>query len=328
MPPFASDHMTQVIKHVSGAIDSASETSNSGAIRGALNILTKLKERPRDLGGEAYGWCAVIWRNRHSYADWKVLLLLSLEVGFRHIRPSGSNFWHPPTFTVAEPHQEVFDAVLKSNDSESITDLAWASLTIDRSGQLGLNILINHIVNLRGEATEPFPQGLRQTFIFCGQFIGSDALGHVGEERFVESLNCLRIGSGDLEDFGSGDKWSAMLLKIVQSTKGAQHLAVQSWEFLAEIATDRYSGGATYNPDVTTSFLDGKEWDKLECWMSIVWMVWPPEPGNVAKELEDATEVLEKERPGSIQKRMERWSEINRRDLPESFQQTYDKLTL
>ena len=115
----------------------------------------------------------------------EALLLLSLEVGFRHIRPSGLGY--PPLSTDAEPNQEVFDAVLKSNNSEAVADLAWASFMFDGSGQLGLSLFANHIVDLRGVATEPFSRDLRQTFVLCvGYREGLGAFKNVGEERTVE----------------------------------------------------------------------------------------------------------------------------------------------
>ena len=78
----------------------------------------------------------------------------------------------------------------------------------------------------------------------------------------------------------------------------------------------------------TTLLVDGGEWDKLECWMGIVWMTSPQEPGNIEKELEHAMELLEKERSGAVQNQMEQWSEKHGRDVPEYFQQTCKKLAL
>ena len=105
--------------------------------------------------------------------------------------------------------------------------------------------------------------------------------------------------------------------------------SIHYWKHLAELATRWYLSGITYNPDVTTSLIDAQEWDKLECWVGIVWIACPPEPDDVAKELEDAMEALEKKRPGALRKRMERWSEEHGGlPLPKSFQQTCGKLAL
>lgn len=323
----ALDSDPQVIQQLPGIIDSSWERGSPQVIRGALHILTQLKGHPKYLGEVAYRWCAMIWRNRGSYKYWEDLLLLSLEVGFRHIRPPDAWYLPLPPLTGTEPHREMFNTVLKRNNNEEIADLAWASFMLDRSGRLWLNTLADYIVGLNGGATEPSPQGVVQTFIFCVESMGLDALEDVGKERFVVLLNHLHIGIRDLVLPGGCKTWSAILLEITQSAKEAQDLAIQSWELLAELATKGYFRGATYNPGVATSLVGAGMWDKLECWLGIVWVAWPQELGSVAEGLEDAMKALEKERRGALRERMERWSERHRRDLPESFRQTYSTLT-
>ena len=318
--------MKQVIGQVSRAIGSASDTSNPEVIWGALYILTQLEVHPSDLAEAAYGWCATIWRNHGDYEDLESLLILSLEVGFRRIRsPSPRTL---PLFTRIQNHQEVFDAVLKSNNSEAVTDLAWVSYMIDESGGLGLSVCANYIVDqVRGGAAELFPPDLQNIFLTCVGKIGFKALEDVGKERFVKLLNNLHIGIKDTWSHSKPETWTAILLEIIQSPE-ARNLAIQSWELLVELATFGYLESTTYQTSVVTTLVDGGEWGKLECWMSVVWMVWSPEPGNVATELEDAVKFLEMERPGALRKRMERWNERRRKGLPKSFQQTYDKLAL
>ena len=281
-----------------------------------------------DLAEAAYGWCATIWRSHRNYEDLESLLVLSLEVGFRRIRSPGP--WTLPVFTRIQNHQEVFDMVLGSNNDDAITDLAWASYMVDESGILGLSVCADYIVDLRGGDTEPVPRELQDIFLICVEKRGLGALRDVGRERFVRLLNHLHISVNDTLSHSKPDTWPAILLKIIQSADGeARNLAIQSWELLVGLAILGYLDSTTYETNVTTTLMGGKpEWNKLECWMVIVWMVWPPEPGAVAKELEDAMELLEKERPGALRKRVERWSERRRKDLPESFRQTCDKLAL
>ena len=65
---------------------------------------------------------------------------------------------------------------------------------------------------------------------------------------------------------------------------------------------------------------DGQEWDELECWIGIVWIVWPPETGG---DVERIMFSLFRRRPGAIQnleRQIERWSEENKYDIPEPFQ--------
>ena len=316
-----------MIKQVSGAIDSASEASNPEVIWGALYILTQLEDRPLYLAEVAYRWCIVIWRNRHSYEDWETLLLLSLEVGFRHMH--SPHFWPSLMQFHTELYPDVFNTVLNSNNSEAVTDLALASLMIDSSGSLGLNICAEYIVGLHSGATEPFPEDFQRFFILCVGEVGFNGVEKVGKEKFVKSLNRLHLSIEDLWNFCAHDPWTMILLEIVQSTEEAQNLAIQSWELLAELTAEGCLESGTYNLDVATSLMNGKKWDKLECWVGIVWTACTPGPGNVVEVLEDVMEVLEKEQPGAVQKlkqRMERWSKQCHREIPETFQQICNTL--
>ena len=69
----------------------------------------------------AYGWCAVIWENRRRWKDREILLFLLLGAGFRR-RPSP----FPINLIHTEHHQELAEAVFKSNSSKAIADLLRA----------------------------------------------------------------------------------------------------------------------------------------------------------------------------------------------------------
>ena len=315
--------MPQVLRQVSGAITSALKTShpNRELIPGVLQILTRLENRPSPTE-EACDWCAMIWENRQDYEDWEALLFLSLEVGFRNLRPP--SLFSSVDSTLSEYPQELIDTVLKSNDGEAVTDLIYASFLVDRSRQLALRICANYIVDLTRGASEPFSPRLRGIFSRCVESGRLVALAGMGEEGFVELLNRLHVGIRDMELPFGHNQWVRVLLKITQSPGGARRLAIQHWELLAELATFRWSRSAAYSPDVTASLLEAEEWDKLECWMGFVWMACPQGPGDVAEDLERTTALLFHQRPGAIQKLthwMERWSKERKVDVPESFQQ-------
>ena len=322
--------MKQVVGQVSEAVSSAPETSDPEVIYHALRILTQLKDRPTDLAEAAYGWCVVIWRNHHSYRRCGKLLCLSLEVGFRHLHRPGSRI--PSTSTSAEHHQEIFDAVLKSNNTEAVIDLMWASVLIDKTGGLGLSICTDYVLNLCSAATESLPRELQKVFITCVGRTGLGAPEKVGKGRFVDLLNRLRIGIECL--WYHRDTWAMVLLEIIRSPEDARNLTAQSWELLADLAAEtRWLNhdplNATYSPDVTASLLKTKEWDKLECWMGFAWMVWSPEAGNVVEGLGDTTKLLFQQRPGAVHKLtqwMERWRKMRSRNMPESFKQICDEL--
>ena len=325
-PQFTSDRMEEVVEHVARAIDSAAGTPDFEIIWGVLHILRQLKKHPWGLVDQAYRWCLMIWRNRDSYEDWETLALLSLEVGFHHHCISLDSRAYFP-YMDGQLHQGVYRTVLESNNAEAVTALVWASLMFDRTGELGLRICADYIIDHRGRITEPSSRHLRSFFTNHVVRMGSYAVKKVGKERSVQVLNGLHIG---IEKAGHRERgsWSEILVEVIRFAK-ARCLALHSWKFLAEFATEgRRLHFVTYDPDITISLTNAQEWDKLECWVGIVWMECPPEPDSVAKDLEDAMEVLAKERPGALRKRVERWSGEHRRNLPASFQLTCDKLAL
>jgi hypothetical protein len=70
------------------------------------------------------------------------------------------------------------------------------------------------------------------------------------------------------------------------------------------------------------------EWDKLECWMAFVWIVWPPEKGKTTEKI---TLSLFHQQPGVIHKLnqwMEGWSKRWSTEIPKSFQQVCNQNTL
>jgi len=141
-------------------------------------------------------------------------------------------------------------------------------------------------------------------------------------EKFVELLNHLHVG---IRDMDYKPEWILVLLDTIQSPEGAQYLSNQSWELLVEltISMSGWVGHATYSPQVMVSLLEAQEWDRLECWVAVVWMVWPPEADEMTEELENAMVVLFRQETGTVQKLtqwMEWWSKEWNRDVLEVFQ--------
>jgi hypothetical protein len=89
--------------------------------------------------------------------------------------------------------------------------------------------------------------------------------------------------------------------------------------FAASVAGEEIA----YNPQTITFLTEAQEWSKLEYWMGVVWMVWPPGSGGITEEdLDHSMLLLCRQRPGAVQKLeqwMERWGERIDNDIPESF---------
>jgi hypothetical protein len=252
-------------------------------------------------------------------------LLLILEIGFRHLNPRSCYYWQ--IRNQIEHSREFIDAVFERNQGEEIGDLLQALTMRDSSGtpaRVSLTHCARHIANLHKTFTTPFSPRLRQLVVRSVAMLSDVEFGDVGPGEFVELLNHLLTGVDDME---FPNERTPMLLKIIQSPEGVR-LAVPVWKLLAELTvscTLRDLGSIEYNPRVVTSLIDAGEWDRLECWVGVVWIAWPPGPGDPEEDLGSATTLLFRQRPGAILKLirwMEKWNHSHqRRVIPRSFQQ-------
>jgi hypothetical protein len=108
--------------------------------------------------------------------------------------------------------------------------------------------------------------------------------------------------------------------------EGAQHLSHWYWELLVDLTISLpwlLQDRPAYSPRITEFLTGAQEWSKLEYWIGIVWMLWPPGAGGMTREdVEDSTRLLFRQRPGAIQKLeqwMERWSRGPVNHIPDSF---------
>lgn len=294
-----------------------------------LHILTKLEKRPWCLTEMAYAWCAMVWE---SYGNWGGLCTFPLEIGFRHLDPHDR--WIRADLTHMAYHQELVEAVFESHDGEVIADFLQALTMKDSSGnpaRTSLGICTRYITHLHDNIGLPFSPRLRRLVIRSIALTGYEGFEEVGSRECIELLNRLRIG---VEDMDWPNEWTSILLKAIQSSEGVPRLAVHSWELLAELTTE-YSrtleDRTTYSPLVTASLLDAKEWDKLECWIGVLWMAWPSETNDMTGDLRHAADTLFGQRPGAVQKLsrwMERWSEDTGKAIPTSFQRLREEMQL
>jgi len=268
-----------------------------------LERLCNSRCKSKQLTEMAYGWCSVICENYSALEGAKNLLLLSLEIGFRCIDPRESK---EANLVHTEHHQKLANIVFSSGDGEAIADLlcAWISAYMPQ-----LRIYAEHIVGLHH--LHPFSSRLRSYIIYAIELIGYQEFEQVGVEGFIRLLNELQVCAKDLYD---EFHWTRLLLDTIQSPKKTQHLSLSYWELLVELAIHQtfWLGAQNYNPQIMISLQDAREWDKLKCWISAVWMLWPPEGGKTTGEdLEHAMVSLFHQQPGALQKleeQMEQWS--------------------
>jgi len=292
-----------------------------------LRDLIKLEYRPEYLTETLYQWCSVIYEKHELLQDWESLLLVCLEIGFRHLDFRTESI--EANLTHTEHHRGLVDVVFKNQESESIADLLHAWTAKPKYSEWAPNLLgfcPAHLVGLHNLI--PFSPRLRRLIIRSVEQLGYNGFEGVGVERFIGLLNHLDV---TIEDMDEKKNWGKLLLGTIQSSGGTQHLSHWYWELLVELAVSELWW---LRPDpartlqVITSLTEAKEWDKLECWVGIVWMLLPDGLDSGNGDLGHSMALLFRQRPGAAHKLeqwMEQWSQGVRRDVSESFKRAHER---
>ena len=276
-----------------------------------------------------YEWCSLICENR-CFEDWESLLLDSLEIGFRHLdsleigfRQFDSRCWRIGNLHLAhtECQRRLVDVVFKSKNNEAIADLLHACVV--GNGRIPLGTCTEHLVGLHNLV--PFSSRLRRLAIRSVELIGYKRFEEAGVGRFAELLNHLDVS---VEDVEYNFEWIPLLLDVIRTPEGARCLSNQSWELLVELTiSESVMRYGTYSSQVMGSLLDAQEWDKLECWIGVVWMMWPPETEETTEDLKRVMASLFRHRPGAAQK-LRQW--MKRRcegcDEDESVPKSFERI--
>ena len=321
---FASNHLEKILSRVSQAFISAIRTSRPHFIflSLALSDLSMLDEHPVCLITMTYEWCSLICENYQSLVDGNFLIRYSLQIGFRHLDPQDDKITAELIHT--EHHQKLVGIVFGEGrywHDEGIADLlqAWTSRSDPHEPYTLLKTCARHLVGLRSPSIR-----LRSLVIRAIEPIGYQEFEQVGVGKFLRFLDELRVGVGDMKSSSRFtrpnryrvSRWARILLATIHSPEGI-HLSQPYWEFLTELTIfGRWLPES--RPQIMTSLEDAREWEKLECWVDIVWMLWPSEPSGT-EELERVTLSLFRQRPSAIP-RLEQWLGRRRHfHVPETF---------
>ena len=326
---FTSDCLDPILAQFSKAVLLAVNGDRSKFISDALRDLVKLGARPQCLTVFAYEWCSAIYGNREKFEDWESLLLACLETGFRHLNARQPYFDIELTHT--EHHWGLVDVVLKSQKSEVIADLlrAWTLRhPFPRPADTLVDICAGHLVGLHNLVQ--FSPRLRQLVIHFIGNAGYKRFKGAGVEKLTELLDHLQV---TVEDVDEGELWMSLLLDVVGSSQGTQHLSHWYWELLVELAlvTPEWPIFVPRDsPEITKSLVEAQELDKFECWIGLVWLnSWEWDVAGVTEEdLENWMLLLFRQRPGATQKLKEWMERGNQRlgwDIPESFQRICER---
>ena len=288
-----------------------------------LEHLCNSGSQSKQLTEMSYQWCSAICENYSTLQSAKDLLLLSFEIGFRHINPRHE--WIEIKLIHTEHHQKMANIVFSSGDSEAIADLlcAWTSKSNSHTPYPQLHICAEHLIGLHH--LHPFSLRLRSHIIHAIELLGYQEFEQVGVEGFIRLLNDLQICTKDLDNEFA---WAGLILDTIKSPEGIEHLSLFYWELLVELAaywSDELEA-STYSPNTMVSLRNAKEWDKLKCWITTVWLVWLPEGGKAMEEdIKHMMLSLFHQQPTIFQKleeQMEQWGNMwSWNKVPESFQQ-------
>jgi len=164
-----------------------------------LYDLVRLETTPAHLTKITYEWCSVIYENRESVQNWEILLLLCLEIGFRHLDFQRQSI--KATITHTEHHQGLVDVVLGGQEIEAIADLlhAWTTRSDSHAPAVELpSLCARHLVGLQNLVSSS--SRLRRLVIRSVELTYHVVSREVGVERFIEFLNHLCTTAGDIDN--------------------------------------------------------------------------------------------------------------------------------
>ena len=315
-----SNHTEQIVFQLSQAVMSAICTSHPRCdlLPHMLADLAGWEQRPSCLTTMAYELCSAILENYSSLMDGRQLLFLSLQIGFRHLDPQHPQIQAKLTHT--EHHNQMADIVFENGGDEVIADLlqAWASSSDSHQPLQKLSMCTRHLAGC-----QPPPGRLRRLLIRVIELTGPWESMEVGAGQFSDLLNYLQVGVEDMDEKGL---WVKLLMDTIQHHGGAQILYYPYWELLVELlVSGSLQGGIALDPDIMTNLESDQQWDKLECWMGVIWMVWSPEVSSTTEEhIRGAMLSLFHCQAGAVQKLeqwMGQWSVKQKKAVPKTFQQ-------
>ena len=328
---FASDQFDQILSQFSKAVAQVIRTPcpKFDHLKLLQNHIRNSGMRTRRLTEMAYEWCSLACSNLSVMEDRGYPFLLSLEIGFRHLDPGKQ--WIEAELTHREHHWKLVTVVFRSGDGEAIADLlhAWTSGSSSHAPPSSLKMCARYLIGLHN--LQPFSPRLRWHIITAVGLIGYQPFEQTGIEGFIGLLNILEVSA---EEARNRFIWAQLLLDVIQSPAKIQHLSLSYWELMEKLApfwSSELADRTTYNPH-TIAFLEGSgEWDKLKCWLFVVWTVWPPESDQTMEEnLEHAMLSLSYQQPGAIQElkgQLEKYDGVcSWITIPESFQQICKKV--
>jgi len=251
-----------------------------------------------------------------------MLLLRSLQAGFRHLDPQQQ--WVAGRIIHTRHHREMIDIVFGSQQDEAIADFlhVWTSRGGSHEPAPSLFMCAKHLVDLPNLSSSS-PR-LRRLVIRSVELIGHQEFEKFGVEGFVRLLNYLDVKADDMDHKPA---WTGLLLSVIKSPVGVDRLSCSYWALLLELNQFQYvhrGEFSNYGPQIMVSLQDAQEWDKLACLICAVWMECSQHPDRISRDLEYGMLLLFRQQPDSIRKLEERIERLVR-DVPTAFRRTCEQ---
>lgn len=302
-----SDHLESILSHLSQAVINAAHHSHPHhwLLSDLLGGLVKWISPPTYLMHHAYGWCSAICEKNEDLGACKDLLMLALQLGFRqyHIYPDWIQF--PPVHT--EYHKRMIDVVFSIGDIDTVAD-ALCAWTLGDTPQLrfpSLGACADHIVSLPDVKSS---QRLRHMVIHAIECIGYPEFERVGVQKLVPLLNGLKIEVHEME---WRSRWMSFLWSVLRSPPGQQYLSPHYWQCIVPMAMQPGLFALSIDPsdlEIMKSFEEAGDWEKLEVWIGMMWILELPEDmvQVEVEEVKQVTQILFYKHPNAL-KTVEGW---------------------
>lgn len=246
----------------------------------------------------AFDWCIAICEKIKDDDHCSGLIFPALQVGFRHPTP---DFTQLVLHNVPSGHQRMVELVFGRGDHEKVADAlcAWISVEDDSCRVRLLDPCVEFLVDLQADVK--FSRRLRRAITHMITLI--DFVERVGVERFTGFLVRLRVKIDDIER-DARDRWTWLILRVIASEVGREHLPLRYWKLLVELVGRTSSElSELHNSAMLDLLVEKEEWEKLVCWLGVLWGTRPPRAGSLRVEVvTNATATLTDRFPAAAQR--------------------------
>lgn len=294
---FGGDHLESILSHLSQAVIDVAFYSHPRhwLLSDIFASLTKWTSPPAHLTQHAYQWCSAICEKNEDLSVCGDLLTLALRLGFRRADVRVDWMRYPLVHTTY--HGRMIDIVFSTKDPDVIADAlcAWTLSDILQLHFPSLGACVDRFADL---ADMEIPPRLRRMVIRSIESLGHPEFD--GIAGLVPLLNRLEVEAHEIE---WGSRWTRFLLSVFRSSLGRQCLSSHYWQRIVPMSMRPGLFDLCLLPsdlEAMRSFEELGDWEKLEVWIGLMWILELPEGGINVEEVGQVTRTLFRNRPSAL----------------------------